>query len=88
MALEVRILEGSTHMNRPGLKYYCWRCKDWVNQFPVQHGIKNGLALPMVMHRELVGLILVGSQHRVLSYTQETQQLAAALADQAAVAVV
>lgn len=58
-----------------------------LKQSAEELGLKSGLALPLVIHRELVGLLLVGSQNEAPRVAPETQQLAAALADQAAVAV-
>ncbi len=50
-------------------------------------GLLTGVALPLVMHGELFGMIVVGCRSRATSPSADTLRLARALADHAAVAI-
>lgn len=50
-------------------------------------GLEAGLALPLVLHDELFGLIVIGRRQSNLPFQTETMRLARALADQATVAI-
>lgn len=50
-------------------------------------GLESGIGLPLVMHGEVIGLIVVGMRTRARQFDRETLQLANALANQAAAAI-
>lgn len=50
-------------------------------------GLESGIGLPLVMHGEVIGLIVVGMRTRARQFERETLQLANALANQAAAAI-
>ncbi len=51
------------------------------------YGLRSGIGLPLAMHGELIGLIVLGNQRLPRSFDPETLRLAHALANQAAIAI-